>query len=570
MRLSSSSEIMKKKLVPIPEIIKGAYRYWAHIDGVGGNETIDKHSSLVINYLEKIITTQRIDTTINNVVKTISNDKTELAEYIKLLFISSIAYHDLGKINPNFQNQKMKNPKFDKLALVIESQHSVLSAYLYLHYFSAEINNSKFGKDERILLFAMTHLFCYPISKHHSPYIGNEINFNPEVFEELFIFLNKCGIRLNSKMSANILSQKEKWINNISEEKQFAIFSLLKLAYSLLTACDYYATNEYMAGMKVDEFGILNKELKRKIAINFKSLKSYNSDLFARLNEYANKPFSELQHKSNTNLNFLRQKLTAEVITNLRANPDNPWYYIDAPTGAGKTNLSLACVSELLQTDQSLNKVFYVFPFTTLITQTFQSIQETIGLSSDELIQLHSKSGFHTKEAEMDGAYGSEKRLYLDNLFVNYPFCITSHVRFFEILKGNSKETNYLLHRLCNSIIVIDELQTYNPKHWSKIIFFIENYARLFNMRFIIMSATLPKIDVLSETAKGKFVSLTPNKYQFFTNCNFAGRVEFDFTLLEDKNLLRFKQEKEKEKYLKYLADIMKREADAYFEEYGK
>ncbi|MFA5535197.1 MAG: hypothetical protein WDA19_11920 [Mariniphaga sp.] len=113
-----------------------------------------------------------------------------------------------------------------------------------------------------------------------------------------------------------------------------------------------------------------------------------------------------------------------------------------------------------------------------------------------------------------------------DNLFVNNPVCVTSLIRFFDILKGNHKESNYLLHLLCNSIVVIDELQTYNPKHWDKILFFIENYASLFNMRFIIMSATLPKIDALSETAQGKFVNLTLNKKQYFINKNFSDRIE--------------------------------------------
>src|SRR5690606_14120737 len=116
------------------------------------------------------------------------------------------------------------------------------------------------------------------------------------------------------------------------------------------------------------------------------------------------------------------------------------------PTGAGKTNLSLGCILELLEHDKSLNKIFYVFPFTTLITQTFDAIKETYGLTNNDLIQLHSRTGLHQKTAgdEGDAKYGDEKSLYLDHLFVNYPFMVTSHVKFFEIIKGNDKETNYL------------------------------------------------------------------------------------------------------------------------------
>lgn len=566
MQLSSSSKIIVDKLTNIENIISNTEKYWAHKDGHPNVETMQEHSELVLKYAKEIINEQKIDLVLDKLVMHISGDNKELAEFIKLLFIASIAYHDLGKINPNFQVDKMKNDQFDNNDLSIGSQHSVLSAYLFLHHFAEYINSAIFEKEEKILLFGIVYLFCYPIAKHHSPFIGIDIHFSNELFEELFSFLNDCGIKLPIKASKNILKAKESWIKNIDESKKFALFSLLKLSYSLLTACDYYATNEYMANMKVDDFGILNDKLKEKIVINFKTKQAYNKDLFDSLEEFEKKPFSELQYKSRDNLNFLRQKLTAEVIGNLRKNPDNPWYYIEAPTGAGKTNLSLACISELLQIDKTLNKVFYVFPFTTLITQTFQGIQETIGLDNSEMIQLHSKAGFHKKEEQKDGLYGNEKHLYLNNLFVNYPFCVTSHVRFFDILKGNSKNTNYLHHRLCNSIVVIDELQTYNPKHWDKILFFIENYARLFNMRFIIMSATLPKIDALSDTAKGQFVSLTPNKHQYFMNPNFAGRIEFDFSLLDKK-----RPDKEtKESYLGDLSVFMKNKADEYFRKHGK
>jgi CRISPR-associated endonuclease/helicase Cas3 len=92
----------------------------------------------------------------------------------------------------------------------------------------------------------------------------------------------------------------------------------------------------------------------------------------------------------------------------------------------------------------------------------------------------------------------------------------------------------------------------------------MENYARLFNMRFIIMSATLPKIDALSETAQGKFVNLTPNKKLYFTNKNFSGRVEFDFSWL-DKD----KPDKDaKEEYLEELSLFLKKQADDYFIKY--
>jgi len=565
MKLSSFSEIIEKRLTPIGSIITDAKIYFAHTHGTKSIETLVEHIDLVLKYFRKIVSNQGIDKTIDKLCFSVASGDYELANFIKLLFIGAVAYHDLGKINPNFQVEKMKNWEFEKLRLSIGSQHSVLSSFLYLHYFGLTINNNRsFSNKSKIQLFALIHLFCYPILKHHSTVLTNETNFSTELFKELFHFLQYCDILLPEIASQKLLTESEKWIMNLDKSMSFPIFALLKLNYSLLTASDYYATNEYMADIKVEDFGLINDGLRTKIRQNFRTKQPFNKNLFLRFGEYHDKSFEELHEKSKANLNYLRQKLNTEVISTLRKNPNNPWYYIEAPTGAGKTNLSLACITELLQTDKSLNKVFYVFPFTTLITQTFSGIQETIGLDKNEMIQLHSKAGFHAKEEITDGEYGREKKLHLDNLFVNYPVCVTSHIRFFDILKGNHKESNYLLHRLCNSIVVIDELQTYNPKHWDKILFFIENYARLFNMRFIIMSATLPKIDALSETAQGKFVNLTPNKKLYFTNKNFSGRVEFDFSWLDkvkpDKNA--------KKDYLEELSLFLKNQADDYFKKY--
>src|SRR5699024_8274778 len=114
------------------------------------------------------------------------------------------------------------------------------------------------------------------------------------------------------------------------------------------------------------------------------------------------------------------------------------------------------------------------------------------------IVALHSRSSFSSTEDdkmnESDASYGKAKENYIDRLFVNFPFTLLSHVRFFDILKTNIKETNYLLHRLANSVVVIDELQSYNPNQWDKLMYFIKKYADLYNIRFIIMSATLPKI----------------------------------------------------------------------------
>lgn len=117
---------------------------------------------------------------------------------------------------------------------------------------------------------------------------------------------------------------------------------------------------------------------------------------------------------------------------------------------------------------------------------------------------------------------------------------------------------NYILHRISNSVVIIDELQTYSPSHWDKIIYFLHQYGRHFNIRFILMSATLPKIDKLSKEANGKVTYLISNKHKYFTNANFKGRVDFDFSLLGKNGRQKIE--------LPELANVVWRELKAYGE----
>jgi len=295
------------------------------------------------------------------------------------------------------------------------------------------------------------------------------------------------------------------------------------------------------------------------------------------------KDFDELQDKSNDNLNHLRNKLFIEVRTNLRKNLEKNLFYIEAPTGAGKTNLSLMSVIEIVENNTSITKVFYVFPFTTLITQTYTSIKKTLELNNAQIVQLHSKAKYNQKdkngksEAELDGIYGDDKKNFLDNQFMNYPLTLLSHVKFFDILTGISKDDNYIFHRLANSIVIIDEIQTYSPDFWSQIVYLLDMYAKNFNIKFIVMSATLPKIGKIIDS-QFTFLVSKENKKQYFQNPNFGKRVEIDtkvisvnkpseiYHKLKDESVIYQNLETTKSKKVKTIIEfITKKGADEFY-----
>lgn len=539
------------------DLFSNNQKYLAHLPSNGNPEnaeTLLEHSELVLNYSQLICNEFNLGNTIKSLIdSSLNKDSTnELKEVVSNLFFQSIYFHDFGKINPNFQVEKMKNTKFKTKYLEFGSNHSFPGALMFINsYLSEIIENKRLKQEERLNAVVYLMLFSLQIVKHHSPYLSNSFEF---IFERLDFAMEEEKVNLDQALEIvhefeGILSSKywetiskgdskknitwirskiKKFIESKEDMNPFPLFALLKLHYSLLTASDYLATTHYMNNWKnsLTDFGKISEELRNRIIQNVQTTKEYNQKVFTEIDGF---DFTYPTEPNNKNMNRLRQELSVEVIQNIRKNKEKKVFYIEAPTGSGKTNLSMLAAAELLKQHEDISNLYYVFPFTTLITQTYDSLKESMGLEEDEIIQLHSKEGFKEKA---EGEYGQDKKNHIDYLFLNYPVALLSHVKFFNILKTNSKQDNYLLHRLANSIVVVDELQSYPPKIWDKLIFFIQNYADYFNIRFILMSATLPKLDKLS-TAATDICYLTNHKKEFFQNPNFCKRVEFDFSLLE-------------------------------------
>lgn len=533
---------------------KNFNNYWAHITETK-NEKLFDHTELVTRYFYALIEKHKLEIVINHLIESIV-DKNSV-DLIQSIFMAVPQFHDVGKINPNFQFIKMKNSLFKQKKLTFGSDHSKIGAFLFIQTFFPLVNDKTFTGQEKIINAFILLAFSYSIKKHHSPSIDflNEYDFDSEFIEDLFSFLKPDEFQvLPKELQVNFTRMfNEKILPNVSGIKlkdKFSLFALLKLNYSLLTAADYLATTHFMnhwGNELLTDFGVFNNNLKQKIIYNTEHTTSYNRKTYSELNTHK---LEFPTGKSNAKLNKLRQNLSVEIITSIRNNLDKNLFYIEAPTGSGKTNLSMLALAEFLRNDvdtgkNNITKVFYVFPFTTLITQTFKSLKETLGLSDNEIVQIHSKAGFSQKGE--DDNYGKDKLNIIDYQFVNYPVALLSHIKFFDILKSNRKSANYLMHRLANSIVIIDELQTYSPKEWDKVIYFINKYAKYFNIKFILMSATLPKIDeLLSEKGKEAgfekeaFVRLNRHKDKYFQNPNFAERIKFDFSMINnpefDKN----------------------------------
>lgn len=103
------------------------------------------------------------------------------------------------------------------------------------------------------------------------------------------------------------------------------------------------------------------------------------------------------------------------------------------------------------------------------------------------------------------------------------------------MLFSDRKEDLFGFHQICNSVIVLDEIQTYKNSLWGEIITFLSAYADLFNIKIIIMSATLPNLDNLINNNEAS-VRLIKNREKYFANPIFKNRVIPDYSLLKQGN----------------------------------
>ncbi len=539
----SFSEIAASERLNFSKLLKNDSRYWAHIrevDGVKEHETLTNHSNLVMKYALKICHVHGIESTVERLAEKMAHrfnpNHIELCvSFIKRIFLTTIYFHDAGKINKNFQQKKMNNSEaIGKKYETIGSDHALLSTVIFIGEMSrcimCDYQNLNENKSNRIILF-----FADIIKRHHQSLrnCSNPI-IEETSFEELlqsFIYFE--GLE-NMKISASEYLENESKIKKVfrdNKDENNELFILCKLCFSVLTAADYQATNEYMLGIKIHDWGVINEDLRNRIIEGVTSTDA-----------------SFRSHHPVTAMNKVRFEIADEAVNTLSKNIDKNLFYLEAPTGSGKTHVSLRLIAELLKKRQDLKNVYYVFPFTTLVTQTFSVINASLNLYEDESAEIHSKSAFTAKKItenevqeknEIDNTYGNQRMSYIDALFVHFPICLTTHVRFFSAFNSHDKEANYLLHRLSNSVVIIDEIQSYPTELWTVLSYIMKVYSKLFNIVFIVMSATLPKIGSIfssQDDLGDNFIPLLADKHHYFKNEVFQNRVKFDYSL-NQKNI---------------------------------
>ncbi|MHB9314500.1 CRISPR-associated helicase Cas3' [Fusobacterium polymorphum] len=526
------------------------YKYLAHIKD-NREETLQEHTELANKYFEKIVEYKNLKPFFEGIKNILKLENIEEELYYKMID-DVVNFHDFGKINSQFQIDKMLNEEILKMedkyniSGVLGSDHSLLSASMFIAYYFGKITDliEIVETKKIVILFEILFALSYVISKHHGnldsfeEYIEKlSRNSEENILKELKnISLSNGGIILQAFLKKEtipvffnfieIYISERKNKENISSEEAMAIFTLTKMIFSLLIASDYYSTSEFMQEIKYENFGnIGNIDIIKKEYENSEIIKSIrDKEKNGILND--------------KDINNFRTKIFLEAEKNLEKNKDSNIFFLEAPTGSGKSNTALNLSLKLLSEDRK--KIFYVYPFNTLVEQNMNTLKNIFG-NNEEVIKniavVNSVTALTNKDSR-DIPIEEYSDILMDRQFLNYPFIVTTHVGIFNSLVGNTKEDCMPFYQLANSVIVFDEIQAYKNTIWTEIIKILNSYAKLLNIKIVIMSATLPNLSyLLDEEEKNNISKLIENRDEYFNNAIFKNRVEVNYDLLSEQKI---------------------------------
>lgn len=538
----------------LKNLVKNLNRYKAHKKSKDNEiiyETLLAHTELTNKYFFKFWQSKNSDEIFDRFCdvfwqkENIDNKlKNKAKDLLKEIIMTIPIFHDIGKVNPNFQLMKLKVNDFKENEAYVNTHHSFLSSMFYMDYCRKLVYDEK-NEDEIVNLLAEFILYNgYIIARHHSE-LGSLTEFTKLINLDDDTYFSKLKQIINNEGTYSVkidfiesdiddmfrnLNKVDKDAEKVGRSIYLSIY--IRWLYSLLVASDYYATSEFMNDTDfsevsdLDNIGYWNKFYEETSLL--KSIRKYQKTKY---------PLADEELNTIKDINILRSEIFCEVEENIKANANENIFYLEAPTGSGKSNTAINASFKLMQHDKRLQKIFYIYPFNTLVEQNLETLEKVFADNEDikqNIAVINSITPIKVSEKDLND--NEEKDVYqkalLDRQFLNYPMILSTHVSLFNIIFGNRQSDVLAFYQLANSVIVLDEIQSYKNKIWAEIICYLKELAKMFNIKIIIMSATLPDLDILSRF-QAQAVDLLENSSRFFAVDCFKNRVKLNYDLLK-------------------------------------
>jgi len=454
-----------------------------------------------------------------------------LSEDLKNLFENLIKFHDIGKCRKKFQEYIEE----------LEKGNSAKSPGSHTLWSLEELKN--------IIIENLKNLplLYFLIAKHHS---NLTLNFSDDIARILKELILKYYYRLNTlEELRNLYNSSE-----LSKEEVLRILN--------------FYNNRPREALRLffkDYLKSLNKDTLFDIADLFGLFKI--SDSLSAQNSLKDlEKLTKIERIDEERIRSLISKDIDEkrwIIQNSIANYD--YLILRAPTGWGKTTISL-----LFAKNKDYRKIFITLPTITAIEKFYKKLKEKF--DAEMYFYFYDAYKFLEDEDELDEKI--KTLYYVKNLYS--PINITT---IDQILLSFLQTGRYFLKRLNlrKSVLILDEVHLLTPQ----MIFLLKKMLKYlvpkYNMKVLLMSATLPKglVEYLSEDFKFESIDIYGllNKNCFDEKYYNRERVEFELIekdILED--LDKIVEENRKEKSVLIIVNTVEKAVAIYKklkDEYG-
>lgn len=425
-----------------------------------------------------------------------------------------------GKFSENFKNYIEKAADGEKV-----QRGSVNHTFAGVRFLLEKHSDEQLSGFSDIVL----EILAYAVGAHHGLFDcvddNNNNGFTKRIQKEGIDYLNAaqeflkicCSkqdiedlLKQSEKEFLTVFNEIEKLADNADAKIQntqitFYIGFLARLILSAIIEADRSDTSQFMNGYS-------EKTVKNISEIWINCIKNVEQKL-------STMPLDKPINKTRAQISAL----CAEA-----GNLESGIYRLNLPTGAGKTLTSLRyALHHALAHNKK--RIIFTMPLLSIIEQNAGIIHDYIG--NEELILEH-----HSNIVETDENDELDKRELLVESW-DVPIIITTMVQLLNTLFAGKTSNIRRMQALCNSIIVIDEVQTVPDKMLSLFNLALNFLAKICNTTIILCSATQPCFEKtmypLDKSVKD-LITLTKEQETVFKRVRLEYKGEMDCEELAD------------------------------------
>ena len=398
-------------------------------------------------------------------------------------------FHDLGKLNPNFQ------PKLDGKTVKGYSNHSYLSALTFLAYCTRNPKFTELGLQNAGDVLAVLTL----IAHHHGSLPHLRKILSKDERDRLFDFIDSNPLIPSSKYLQQWLTHQEFDVLNAEAR---VLWNKLNDGAGLhldriKNRLDFWLDTQF-------SFSALIESDKRDAGDN-KRFRRDEQLQWAETKFAAGLRDTLGALKSEGDLNRVRTRIRKDAVTALRKKlpTGERIFTLTAPTGAGKTFALLALADEIRRGREGLS-VIYGLPFLS-ITEQVEGICRDIWRDNPNFVSRIDSRAQNSRldeliaQIESDPLAATElaKEQFSTETF-DSAFVITTFVQIFETLLSNRNATLLKLPNFAKTIFLLDEFQALPPRLYIFFAAYLRAWCEKFDCYAILSTATMPHLEMAS------------------------------------------------------------------------